>query len=98
MTTSHDTPLRYARFDMRLSGDLKELLQHAADLDGQSLTDFVLGAARRAAEETIRRHELIQLAVRDSQLIAEMLLDPPTPSDRLRAAVEGYRRFVGDQR
>jgi uncharacterized protein (DUF1778 family) len=97
MAATSETPARYARFDARLPGDLKDLLQRAADLDGQSLTDFVLGAAKRAAEETIQRHEVIELTARDSQLLAEALLNPPAPSARLRAAFEEYRRFTGEK-
>jgi uncharacterized protein (DUF1778 family) len=86
-------PRRHERFAARLSAAQKARLQRAADLTGRSLTDFVIAAAEREAEEMIRRHEIIELSARDSLRLAEALLNPPAPNDALRAAWEDYRTF-----
>ena len=41
------------RLEARLSREQKELLQWAADLEGRSLTDFVVSHAQNAAVQTI---------------------------------------------
>lgn len=81
---------RHERFAARMLPAQKARLQRAADLSGRSLTDFVIAAAEREAEATIRRHELIELSARDSRLLAEALLNPPLPNAALRAAWDDY--------
>ena len=46
------------RLEARLSRQQKELIQHAADLAGRSLTDFILSASQEAANKVIREHEV----------------------------------------
>lgn len=72
----------------------KALLQRAAAIEGRSLSDFVLTSARQAAERTIHAHDVIRLSVRDSQLFADLLLHPPAPNDRLRAAMRLHQSDV----
>ena len=82
------------RLEARVSPDLKALLQRAADLQGRSLTDFVLESARHAAEAVIHEHEVITLSARDSRAFVEALLNPPAPNERLRAAFARYQQEV----
>jgi uncharacterized protein (DUF1778 family) len=91
------TARRYERFGARIRPEQKAVLQRAADIAGRSLSDFVIAAAEREAEETIRRHEIIQLTARDSHQLAEALLNPLSPSERLRAAFEDYEAFIGER-
>ena len=44
------------RLEARLNQTQKALIQHAADLAGRSLTDFVLSASQEAANKVIREH------------------------------------------
>jgi uncharacterized protein (DUF1778 family) len=82
------------RFAARISPQQKERLQHAADLEGRTLSDFVIESAERAAEDVIRKHEVITLSARDSRRFVGALLDPSPPSDRLRDAAAHYRRMI----
>lgn len=84
------------RFEARLSPEQKQVLLKAAAHTHQSLTQFVLSSAWRAAEQTIREHEVITLSVRDSQALIETLRNPgPTPSKLIEAA-ERYKAFIGE--
>jgi uncharacterized protein (DUF1778 family) len=73
------------RLEARVSPEQKALLVQAAQLQGRSLTDFVVAAAQAAAEETLRARQ-IMLTTRDSALLMEALLTPPPPNEQLRAA------------
>jgi len=66
-------------------------------LEGRSLTDFVLASVQRAAEQTIREHDVITLSARDSRAFVEALLHPEPASARLRAAAERYKAIMGDR-
>jgi uncharacterized protein (DUF1778 family) len=90
----HGRSLKRGRLAARINPEQKELLQRAADLQGRSLSDFVIETAQRAAEEVIREHEVIRLSIRDSQAFVNALLTPPAPSDRLRVAFARYREEV----
>lgn len=85
---------KISRFEARLSEDVKALLQQAADLRGETLTDFVLAASREKAVETLQEAQLVRLAAEDQKRFAEALLNPPEPSRHLRAAAERYRQIT----
>lgn len=89
--------MKRERLGARITPEQKALLQRAADLTGRSLTDFVVASAQAAAEETIRRYEIIQLTARDSERLAQVLLNPPAPNEKLRAAAQEYRTFIGER-
>lgn len=82
------------RLATRLSTEQKALLQRAADLEGRSLSDFVLESAQRAAESVIREHEVMTLTAQDSRAFADAVLNPPLPNQRLQAAFARYQQEV----
>ena len=84
------------RLEARVTEQQKELIQRAADLSGRSLSDFIVGSLQSAAEETIRSHQIIELTARGTEAFVQSLLNPPAPSERLRAAARRYREFVGE--
>ena len=49
------------------------------------------------ARETIESHQRVVLTREESIAFAELLLNPPEPSDKLRAAIADYRAFFGEQ-
>jgi uncharacterized protein (DUF1778 family) len=49
-----------ARMDFRLSEELKKLIEQAALLSGQNLSDFATGVLARQAEEIVERHRIIR--------------------------------------
>ncbi len=73
--------------NLRITAELRGLIDHAAQLSGKNRTDFVLDAARHAAEETLLDRTVFMV---DPKAYAEFLarLDaPPRPNDRLRRAL-----------
>ncbi len=84
-----------SRFEARLTEDVKILFQQAADLRGETLTDFVLAASREKAVETLQEAQLVRLAAEDQKQFAEALLNPWAASERLRKAAERYRQLTG---
>jgi uncharacterized protein (DUF1778 family) len=86
--------LKSQRLMARISADQKRLLQRAADIRGQTLTEFVVSAAQEAATRAIVDHEVIELSLNDSRAFAEGLLDPPPVGASLRAAARRYRKIM----
>jgi uncharacterized protein (DUF1778 family) len=95
ITTREARQLRASRFEARLTEDMKVLFQQAAELRGETLTDFVLSASREKAVETLQEAQLVRLTAEDQKRFAEALLNPWEPSQRLRDAAERYRQMTG---
>ena len=83
------------RLEARLTREQKELLQQAAELEGRTLTDFVVSSAQAAALRTIQEHTLISLTKRESEDFVEVLLNPPEPGAALLAAAQRYKQSTG---
>ena len=82
------------RLEARLSRAQKALIQHAADLSGRSLTDFILSASQEAANKVIREHEVTTLTTQDSIKFAEALLTPPEPNKALKNAAKKHNKML----
>lgn len=87
----HSSPT--ARLEARLPSDIHALLKRAAELQGRSLTDFVVSAAHEAAQRAIAEADLIRLSVADQACFADALLAPPPPSPALQRAFARRRRL-----
>lgn len=83
------------RLEARVSKEQKELFQRAADLQGLTLTDFMISSMQSAAVRAISDHEIMTLTGRDREIFIESLLNPPEPNERLRAAAERYQQTTG---
>ena len=92
-TRTRRTPApRTYRFDARLNEEQKLLIQRAADLEGRTMTDFVIHSAAAAAEGTIERRGMLILTARETKAFADAILKPAEPGPVLRRAAREYRR------
>jgi uncharacterized protein (DUF1778 family) len=80
-----------------LPGEVYSLLKRAAEIEGRTLTDFVVTAAREAACRTIEQTEIIRLSVEDQRQVAESLLHPPAPTAALKKAFKRRRELFGEE-
>ena len=92
---SKSTRVRAQRLETRVTKEQKTLIEHAAALQGRTVTDFVLTSVQDAARRAIEEHRRIELSVRDSQAFVEALLNPTHVNDRLRDTVRRYRDATG---
>ncbi|WP_081763335.1 type II toxin-antitoxin system TacA family antitoxin [Imhoffiella purpurea] len=86
---------RTARLEARVSPEVLAVLRHAAELQGRSLSDFVVSVAQDAAHRAIKEASVIHLSDQDQRQFAELLLNPPEPTDALKRAVEAHQRLIG---
>jgi len=91
------TPEPTARLEARLPADVHATLKRAAQIQGRTLTDFVVGAAHEAAVKAIEDIDIIRVSAEDQKRFAQALLDPPEPNAALRRAFEHRRRLVGHE-
>ena len=88
---------RSERINLRLSEAAKRRIEHAASVEGTTVSGFIVSSALETAERTIDRHETMALARQDAMRFFDALADPPPPNDRLRAALEEHARRVGSR-
>ena len=87
-------PSRSARLEARITPDALEAVRRAAELQGRSVSDFVVAAAQDAARRAIEDNQLIRLSLADQQQFADLLLSPPPVSAALERAKHAHKRLI----
>jgi uncharacterized protein (DUF1778 family) len=85
---------RTARIEARLAPEALTVIRRAAEIQGRSVSDFVVAAAQEAAGRAIEEAQIIRLSVTDQRAFAEAILDPPPPSPALSRAAEAWRGLI----
>ena len=86
------------RLEATLSPETLALVKRAAEIEGRSVSDFVVAAARQAAQRTIAETHVLHLALADQQALAAALGAPPKPAPALRRARTAHRRLIATAR
>jgi uncharacterized protein (DUF1778 family) len=85
------TTARSERLEARVSRETKALCQKAAQIQGSTLTEFVVNCAVEAAHRTIREQGFAELTKRDRIAFVEALLNPaPAPNAKLQKAARRH--------
>ena len=87
-------PNRTARIEARIAPDALAVVKRAAEIQGRSVSDFVVAAAQEAAHRTIEETQIIRLSVEDQRAFVEGILNPPEPTEALKRAAARYRQIV----
>jgi uncharacterized protein (DUF1778 family) len=74
--------------NIRIKRDLRGLIDRAAELSGKTRTDFVLDAARHAAEDALLDRTIFTLHPKAYAEFLAQLDAPPAPSARLRRTLQ----------
>lgn len=86
---------RSARIEARLTPENLTVIKRAAEIQGRSVSDFIVAAAQEVAHRAIEETQIIRLSVEDQRAVAEALINPPEPTPGLRRAFEAHRRLFG---
>jgi uncharacterized protein (DUF1778 family) len=86
---------RAERLEARVTAEQKALVEHAAALQGRTVTDFVLTSIQDAARRAIEDHQRLDLSLKDRRAFVDALLHPRPVNDRLRDTVRRYRDMTG---
>jgi uncharacterized protein (DUF1778 family) len=88
------TAINTARLEARISADLHAMLKRAAELQGRTMTDFVVAAVQDAAQRAIEQAGVIRLSLADQECFAQALLSPPQPAPALERAFARRRKLL----
>ena len=84
--TEHD-----ARMNFRLSREIKNRIERAAAVSGQSVSDFAASTLARTADDILQRHNTITLGDEDRDFFLALLDADEEPSEKEKAAAARYR-------
>jgi uncharacterized protein (DUF1778 family) len=91
-------PTRSTRLEARIAPDALAVVKRAAEIQGRSVSDFVVAAAQEAAQKTIEETQLLRLSLEDQIAFAEAITAPSDPNDALRRAADAHRRLLRETR
>ncbi len=86
MSIAISQPQSTARLEARISTDLHAMLKRAAEIQGRTMTDFVVAAVQSAAQQAIEKAEIIKLSMSDQVIFSRALLAPAEPAPALERA------------
>ena len=89
---------RNARLEARIAPDVLAAVKRAAEIQGRSVSDFVVSAAREAANRTIAETEIISLSAAGQRAFAHAVVNPPPPPKGLKKAFDSHRRLIREVR
>lgn len=85
---------RTHRIEARITPEALTVIKRAAEIQGRSVSDFVVAAAQETAARTIEKTQIIRLSVEDQHAFAEAILNPPEPGSALKRAAKAYRTLI----
>ncbi|MDZ4834445.1 MAG: DUF1778 domain-containing protein [Candidatus Melainabacteria bacterium] len=89
------TELKKERLDLRLPPAAKTQIEKAAELQGRSVSDFVVAAALAQASQVIEQQMVLKLCLEDSMALAESFINEPEPNKKAIEAARRYRERMG---
>jgi uncharacterized protein (DUF1778 family) len=88
---------RTSRLETRIAPEVLAVVRRAAEMQGRSVSDFVVSAAQEAAYRAISDAQLIRLSLADQERFAAALLDPPALPAPLVRAAQAHARLVSKE-
>ena len=83
--------LKKQRIDLRLNEDDKHMIEEAAAMTNQSISQFMVSTASERAAEVIDQHRRLLLNEESWNLVMDAIINPPAPNDRLKRAANRLR-------
>ncbi|KNC11086.1 toxin-antitoxin system, antitoxin component [Klebsiella sp. RIT-PI-d] len=80
--------LKKQRIDLRLSDDDKNMIEEAAVLTNQTITQFMLHSASERASQVIEQHRRMVLNNESWERVMDALSHPPVPNEKLKKAAK----------
>lgn len=85
---------RTARLEARITNEGLAMVRRAAEIQGRSVSDFVVAAAQQAAQKTVSEVEVIRLSREAQEKVASLLAKPLPPTQALKKAFAYHRALV----
>ncbi len=76
------------RIEVRTTHQRKQLIKEAAELEGQSMTDFIMSVSLRKAQERLAHYSNLAVNTCDFNRMLDILDNPPEPNAYLKQSMK----------
>ncbi len=87
---------RSERIEARTTPDTLAIVRRAAEIQGRSVSEFVVSAAEQAARKALEEEQIIRLSAAEQVRFIEALLEPSAPAPAMLRGFEHHRRLIGE--
>ena len=94
IATSRAPKSQSARLEARISRDLHGAVKRAAELQGRTVTDFVVDALQSAASKAITQADHVRMSIADQEAFANALITPAKPNAALKRAFSKANKLL----
>ena len=85
-----------ARINVRLSGELKQTIEEAASVLGQTISEFVISTVMQEARQVLQNAQITRLSNRDrDDFLKPLNAIDAKPNAALKAAARRYGKLCG---
>ncbi len=88
MSATFRSAIKRDSLNLRIRPDTRDLIDRAAKVLGKTRTDFVLDAARQAAEAALVEQTILSVSPQAYAAFVALLDAPPQPNERLRRTLQ----------
>ena len=85
---------RTARLEARIAPEALAVVRRAAEIQGRSVSDFVVAAAQEAAQKTVSEVEVIRLSREAQERFVKLLTKPAKLNPALKKAFARHRNLI----
>ncbi len=85
---------RTTRVEARIAPDALAVVRRAAELQGRSVSDFLVTAALRDAQRTIEEAQIVRLSLEDQRRFVELLVNPQPLAPAMERALAQRKRLI----
>ena len=86
--------MKTERIEARVDPDVRKLIMAAAEMEGRSISEFLVASAKERAEQTLHRHAVYHLTAEDQIRFAEAILDPRPLNDAMKEGLALHEQLV----
>jgi len=90
-------PSRTTRVEARIAPEGLDFVRRAAEIQGRSVSDFLVVSALDAAHRTIEDAQIIKLSIDDQQKFAKALLKPLALSPAMKRALTAHKKLISSK-
>lgn len=89
-----DKKIPKTRLDFRVSIESKTMIEQAASLSGQTVSDFAVSNLVKVANEIIETHQQTRLSNCDRDIFLALIDNNEEPNSALKNAAKNYKKRV----
>ena len=94
-TSSNKESNATSRLEVRIPPDFHETLKRVAQMQGRTMSDFVIAAAIEAVNKAITEEKVMRYSMEAQEDFVNAFLNPPEPNEALKRSFARHKKLIG---